>query len=91
VLDFVTSSARSMALAAAERAHEPHGQWWAREQAALERIDIAGRYPLAARIGQAAGSSYGAAGDTSFAFTFGLDRLIASIADLVAHRSNQTG
>jgi hypothetical protein len=88
VLDFVTSSARSMALAAAERAHEPHGQWWAREQAALERIDIAGRYPLAARIGQAAGSSYGAAGDTSFAFTFGLDRLIA---DLVAHGSNQTG
>jgi AcrR family transcriptional regulator len=67
VLDFVKASARSMAIAATERAHEPHGEWWAREQAVLERIDIAGRYPLAARIGQAAGSHYGAAGDTSFA------------------------
>jgi AcrR family transcriptional regulator len=89
VLDFVKSSARSMALAADERAREPHEEWWAREQAILKRIDIAGRFPLAARIGQATGSHHGAAGDTAFAFTFGLDRLIASIADLVAHPSNR--
>jgi AcrR family transcriptional regulator len=84
VLDFVKSSARSMALAAAERARETHQDWWAREQVVLRQVDIAGRFPLAARIGGAAGSHHQAAGDTAFAFSFGLDRLVASIADLIA-------
>jgi AcrR family transcriptional regulator len=85
VLDFVKATARSMALAAAERAREPHQEWWARERAVLDRLDLEGRFPLATRIGQAAGSHHGAAGDTAFAFTFGLDRLIAGITDLAAH------
>ena len=84
VLDFVKATARSMALAEAERAREPHQERWARERAVLDRIDLEGRFPRATRIGQAAGSHHGAAGNTAFAFTFGLDRLMAGIKDLAA-------
>jgi AcrR family transcriptional regulator len=82
LVDFVKAAARSMALARNERTRETHAQWWAREGTALQRIDISHLFPLASRIGQAAGSRHGAAGDTSFAYTFGIDRIVAGIKAL---------
>lgn len=88
LVDFVKAAARSMALADRERTGETHAQWWAREGAALQRIDVSHLFPLASRIGQAAGSHHGAAGDASFAYTFGIDRLVAGITALITGNAN---
>jgi AcrR family transcriptional regulator len=90
LVDFVKAAARSMALASNEQARETHDQWWAREGAALQRIDIANRFPVASRVGQAAGAHHGAAGDTSFAYAFGLDRLVAGVTALIESNASNS-
>jgi hypothetical protein len=79
VLDFVRSCARSIAHARREREQESPGQWWEREGARLARLGVAERYPLASRVGTAAGETYGAANDAEAAYAFGLDVILQGI------------
>lgn len=58
------------------------GRWWeenAREFAALVPLE---RYPLAARVGAAAGAAHGTAYDPGHAYRFGLDRIVDALTAL---------
>lgn len=57
-------------------------EWWNANVEALGEVMAGREYPLASRVGQAAGEAYQAASDPQRAFTFGLDRIIDG---LLAH------
>jgi AcrR family transcriptional regulator len=80
VLAFVRSAARSLRTADAERAREAPEQWWAREGEKLAQLDLAGRFPLADRIGSAAGEETGAAVSARHGFAFGLQVILDGVA-----------
>ncbi|WP_197374647.1 TetR/AcrR family transcriptional regulator [Mycolicibacterium baixiangningiae] len=80
VLDFARSCARALAHARREREEEPPRQWWEREGARLATFGIAERYPLASRIGTAAGEAGGAAHNADAALAFGLEVLLNGLS-----------
>ncbi|GED97936.1 TetR/AcrR family transcriptional regulator [Gordonia crocea] len=80
VLDFVKASARSMARARVEREQESPQPWWEREGAKLAVLGIEARFPLASRIGAAAGEAQGAARNARHAYEFGLQVILDGIA-----------
>ncbi|MFC7546662.1 TetR/AcrR family transcriptional regulator [Plantactinospora sp. GCM10030261] len=61
-------------------------QWWHAHAPYLEKVLDPRRYPLAARVGSAAGQEYRAAGDPARAFEFGLARILDGIEVLVRGR-----
>jgi AcrR family transcriptional regulator len=77
LLDFVGSNANWQLTAA-----EDFGGVWAETADRLGRY-IGDGYPLAQRIGQAAGQSMGAPYSAAQAWKFGLDRVIAGLADII--------
>lgn len=82
VLAFARSSARAIRAAEVERAAETPADWWAREGAELAALGIDERYPLAARIGRAAGEAAGAASDARAAAAFGLRVLLDGLESI---------
>ena len=58
-------------------------QWWEAAAPALAEVYQPGRFPVADRVGQAAGQAHQAAFDAEHEYAFGLDRLIEGIAALV--------
>jgi AcrR family transcriptional regulator len=81
VLGYVTGAAQAaVELASAPtRSGMSDDQWWAVQAPLLEKVFDARRYPLAARVGAAAGEAYGLA-DPDAAFDFGLQRMLDGIA-----------
>src|SRR5699024_118592 len=82
VLGFVRSVARDQVTARNQReaTGQSDRQWWeerAREFAAVAPL---GRYPLAARVGAAAGAELEAAYNPAHAYRFGLDRVVDALA-----------
>jgi len=61
-------------------------QWWSRQAPLLERVFDAARFPLAARVGAAAGEEHQAAVDPVHAFAFGLERVLDGIDALIRSR-----
>ncbi|MCU1642216.1 MAG: hypothetical protein JWN03_2491 [Nocardia sp.] len=85
VLGFVTSVARiaiDTARAAAESGESDH-DWWQRAAPLLERVFSADRYPLAARVGAAAGQAHDSAYNADHTYDFGLARLLDGLATLI--------
>ncbi|MBF6077882.1 TetR/AcrR family transcriptional regulator C-terminal domain-containing protein [Nocardia beijingensis] len=82
VLGFVTSVARiaiDSARAAADSAMSDE-QWWERAAPVLEQVFDARRYPLAARVGTAAGQAHDAAYSADHAYEFGLTLVLDGLA-----------
>lgn len=88
LLEFVRASARAGADAAAARGASAltDEQWWAASAPFLARALDPGRYPLAARVGTAAGAAQGGAYDEQRAWDFGLARVLDGLAALVEPR-----
>jgi AcrR family transcriptional regulator len=61
-------------------------QWWYRQAPLLERVLDPARFPLAVRVGAAAGEEHQAAYDPEHAFEFGLQRVLDGIEALVRAR-----
>ncbi|MEO3871948.1 TetR/AcrR family transcriptional regulator [Nonomuraea sp. B12E4] len=61
-------------------------QWWAAHAPFLNRIADSDRYPVASRVGQAAGEALNAAYSPEHAFEFGLQRVLDGIAALIGQR-----
>ena len=57
-------------------------QWWDRAGPTLERVLDPADYPLAVRVGAAAGRAQGAAWDAVHAYDFGVDRVLDGLAPL---------
>ncbi|MBY8874996.1 TetR/AcrR family transcriptional regulator [Micromonospora sp. PLK6-60] len=71
---------------AAQRTGMTDEQWWGAHAPYLEKVLDPRRFPLAARVGAAAGQEYQAAGDPARAFEFGLQRLLDGVQMLIAGR-----
>ena len=61
-------------------------EWWERAGPLLARAVDPARYPLAARVGAAAGEAHGAAYDPEHAYAFGLERVLDGLAALIDDR-----
>ncbi|MFD7659593.1 TetR/AcrR family transcriptional regulator [Actinosynnema sp. NPDC059797] len=62
-------------------------QWWRQVQPAIEAVFDPSRFPISARVGQAAGQAHRSAHNPEHAYAFGLDRLIQGVAALIAERA----
>jgi AcrR family transcriptional regulator len=58
-------------------------QWWATAGPLLARVLDEQTYPLASRVGTAAGAAHGSAHDPDHAYEFGLQRVLAGLASLI--------
>jgi AcrR family transcriptional regulator len=84
-LSFLLAFVRGIAAAAAEAAGAPGTDeaWWEAAGPLLARAVDPARYPLAARVGTAAGEAHGSAYDPEQAYEFGLERVLDGLAALV--------
>lgn len=85
LLSFVQASARAAADArAAQRDSAMDDQtWWAANAPLLARVLDQDAYPLATRVGAAAGIAHSSAHDPDHAYRFGLDRLLDGLAAFI--------
>lgn len=91
VLWFVESCARAAADArATERATTMNDEaWWKSHEALLARVLEPGRFPLATRIGTAAGEAQGGAYDAQRAYAFGLERVLDGLEVLIVAKNGR--
>jgi AcrR family transcriptional regulator len=85
LLSFVQANARAAndARAAQLASAMDDQQWWAANAPLLSRILDERAYPLAARVGSAAGAAHGSAHDPDHAYRFGLDRVLDGLAAII--------
>ena len=97
VLSVVLGLARECARAAvelarlAERTGWDEARWWRVHGPLLERYVDAGRFPVAARVGQAAGAAHQAALSPRYTFEFGLACLCDGVEALLRRRGDGQG
>ena len=87
-LSFLLAFVQSTAVAAADAAAAPgtDTEWWERAGPLLARAVDPESYPLAARVGAAAGEAHGSAFDPEHAYAFGLERVLDGLAALIDGR-----
>ena len=83
LLAFVQAAAVAAQDAAAGSAAESDATWWAEAGPLLARVAGPERYPLASRVGSAAGAAQGAAYDPDAAYAFGLERVLDGLGALI--------
>ncbi|MCK2243368.1 MULTISPECIES: TetR/AcrR family transcriptional regulator [unclassified Crossiella] len=89
VLDYVHSAVRNAAEieVANQRSGVTDEQWWQAHAPLLSKVLDPARYPVASRVGQAAGMQHGGAVDPAHAFEFGLARVLDGVEVLVRQRA----
>ena len=91
VVEFVRAAALAVQDAADARAGgQDDAQWWAEAGPVLARVLDPAAYPLASRVGTAAGAAHGSAADPDHAYRFGLDRVLDGLAAFVDRASAET-
>jgi len=80
-LTFVLAFVQGVAASADEPADDE--EWWAEAGPLLARVITPEQYPLASRVGSAAGEAQGAAYDAGNAYAFGLERVLDGLAALI--------
>jgi hypothetical protein len=91
VVEFVRAAALAVQDAADARAGgQDDAQWWAEAGPVLARVLDPAAYPLASRVGTAAGAAHGSAADPDHAYRFGLDRVLDGLAAFVDPRLRRT-
>jgi hypothetical protein len=88
LLSFVQANARAAvdARAAQVESAMTDEQWWAANAGLLSQVLDEDAYPLAVRVGSAAGAAQGSAHDPEHAYRFGLQRLLDGLAALIHSR-----
>jgi len=85
ILSHVEGCARAQAVLA--RTQDETGmtdaEWWVTRAPLLDKIIDPARFPVATRVGTSAGQEYNGASSPEYAFTFGLERILAGISDLI--------
>lgn len=59
-------------------------QWWAANEPLLAKVFDPDRFPLAARVGSAAGAAHQGMYSPEHAFTFGLQRILDGLTHLMS-------
>lgn len=62
-------------------------EWWVSRAPLMDKLIDPARFPVATRVGTSAGQEYQSASSPEFAFTFGLERLLAGIAELISAKT----
>jgi AcrR family transcriptional regulator len=83
LLSFVQANARQAHQAAVAARGGSDAQWWTRVGPLLARVLDSRHYPLASRVGTAAGQARGSAHDPDHAYRFGLARVLDGLAPLI--------
>lgn len=83
LLTFVQAWARAAADAGDNRRVQDDEQWWAAHAPLLAELIDPDAYPLAARVGTAAGTAHGTAYDPEHAYRFGLQTILDGLAALI--------
>jgi AcrR family transcriptional regulator len=85
VAGFVSSAARTARDQATtqQQSGVTDAEWWEANAPVLEKVMDGSRYPIAGRVGQAAGEAYQAASNPKLAFEFGLARVLDGILAFV--------
>ncbi len=65
-------------------------QWWRAVGPLVAEVFDPTRFPIAARVGEAAGQAHQAAHNPEHAYAFGLDRLVQGVAALVEERARRS-
>jgi AcrR family transcriptional regulator len=93
VLGYVAGAARGSveAAQAEQRTGISDADWWAANAPLLDQVFDGEKYPIAARVGAAAGEEYGAAYSPDHGFRFGVDRLLDGVQMLIDARSGPAG
>lgn len=88
LLSFVQANARDAddARTAQRDSMMNDGQWWAANATLLARVFDERVYPLAARVGTAAGQAHNSAHEPDHAYRFGLQHLLDGLATLIDTR-----
>lgn len=88
LLSFVQADARAAvdARAAQVESAMTDEQWWAANAGLLTQVLDKDAYPLAVRVGSAAGAAQASAYDPEHAYHFGLQRLLDGLAALILSR-----
>jgi AcrR family transcriptional regulator len=88
LLSFVQAGARAAADALATRRDTAMDdeQWWADSAPVLQRVLDPRAYPLAVRVGTAAGTAHRAAYNPRYAYDFGLQTILDGLATLIGSR-----
>lgn len=88
VLQFVRASALAAeeVRAARDASQLDDDKWWATNEPVLNRIMDPATYPLASRVGTAAGQAHGAAFNPDHAYEFGLERILDGLGALINRR-----
>ena len=91
LMSFVQSCARMEleAAAAASTSGMSDEEWWRINEPLLSRIFDAKAYPLAARVGSAAGAAHGGAVNPSYAYEFGLRCVLDGFEALIQDRKRR--
>ncbi|MFI5494300.1 TetR/AcrR family transcriptional regulator [Actinoplanes sp. NPDC051859] len=91
VLGFVQHSSRAAAAAraVAERTDQTDAEWWEESGPLLEKVFDQHKYPIAVRVGAAAGAELGAAFDAEHAYAFGLERVLDGLGVMIEARREQ--
>jgi AcrR family transcriptional regulator len=87
LLGFVQAWARAAADARSVQ-HDTamnENDWWTTSGPLLARVLDQTAYPIAARVGSAAGAAHGGAYSSTHGYTFGLERVLAGLAQLIDH------
>lgn len=89
LLDFVQTNARAASEVRRNRQQTAltDQQWWRAAGPVLARYLDPARYPLATRVGAAAGQAHGSAYEPDHAFRFGLQRVLDGLAPLITRGS----
>lgn len=64
-------------------------EWWVARAPLLGKLIDPARFPVGTRVGVSAGEEYQGASSPEFAFTFGLERILAGIAELISTKESQ--
>ena len=88
VIGHAQASARAAADFAdtAQRTGATDAEWWSTMEPLLSNVFDSGRFPISARVGEAAAEVYAGASDPKYAFEFGLQRILDGVAALIASR-----
>ncbi|GAA2913407.1 TetR/AcrR family transcriptional regulator [Streptosporangium fragile] len=92
VLTLVLSHVESTARTKADQAQVQRdtgmtdAEWWLSNAPLLDKVMDATRFPVASRVGQAAGQAYQAISDPAHALAFGLERILDGVAELITSR-----
>lgn len=89
VLTHVEGTARAQIqhVGVQKKSGQSDAQWWEEFAPLLEKVMNPNLFPVSGRVGQAAGEAHQAASNPLHAFTFGLERILDGVANLLADRA----